>query len=250
MTADGWTVISGATGEIGRVATDRLVAEGHRVLAVARDPEKLADLARHERVTACPADLRDDAAVDVIAAAVGDAPVRMVVHLAAAPLGGDILSVPPDVVLAAVDVKVNGLLRLVRAVQARLQPGSRIVAVGGNLAFDPNPAVSTAGIANAGQANAVRQLSRALGPGGVTCNTIAPGPVATDRWYGMTAEEAAREGVPVEEVRRRAVTASPLGRLTEPSEVAWAIARLADPEAAALTGSTLLLDAGRRNALP
>ena len=244
-------MVAGATGEIGRVVTDRLVTEGHRVLAVARRREPLDELAvHHDGLVACPADLRDDAAVMVIAEALGDGPVRMVVHLAAAPLGGDVLEVPADVVLAAVDVKVNGLLRLVRAVSPLLAAGSRIVAVGGNLAFDPVASVSTAGIGNAAQASAVRQLSQALGPRGVTCHTVAPGPVATGRWHGLTADQAAQEDVDVAQVRGRAVADSPLGRLTSPEEVAWAVARLADPEAAALTGSTLLLDAGRRRGLP
>lgn len=43
---------------------------------------------------------------------------------------------------------------------------------------------------------------------------------------------------------------SPVGRLTAPEEVAWAVARLAEPEAEVLTGGTLLLDAGRRTAIP
>lgn len=244
-------VVAGATGEIGRVVVARLVGDGHHVLAVARRPEPLAELAAfHTTVRTCAADLGDDDAVAQIAAAVGDAPVTMAVYMAAAPLGGHILETPADTVLEAVDLKVNGLLRLVRAVQPNLADGSRVVAIGGNLAFDPVESVSTAGIAGAAQANAIRQLARALGPHGVTCHTVAPGPVATDRWRAMTEAQAAREGLAVDEVRARAAADSPLGRLVTPDEVAWAIARLADPEAAALTGSTLLLDGGRRRALP
>lgn len=245
------TVVAGATGEIGAVVVERLVAEGHTILAVARRPAPLRRLAeRFESVLACPVDLTDDGATDTIAQALNRAPVRMAVHMAAAPLGGDILAVPPATVLEAIDVKVNGLLRLVRAVLPTMAAGGRIVAVGGNLAFDPAPTVSTGGIGNAGQANAVRQLSRALGPRGITCHVVAPGPVSTRRWRQMTTDQARQEGVSVEEVRGRAETESPLGRLTTPQEVGWAIARLADPEAAALTGSTLLLDGGRRRGIP
>jgi NAD(P)-dependent dehydrogenase (short-subunit alcohol dehydrogenase family) len=74
--------------------------------------------------------------------------------------------------------------------------------------------------------------------------------VATDRWYAIAATEARRRGVPEDVVRREATALSPLGRLTTPEEVAWLVARLADPEAAALAGSTLLLDTGRRTSLP
>lgn len=251
MSAEPCTVVAGATGAIGQVVVDRLVSEGHRVIGLARRAEPLQRLAdRHEQVTACPVDLSTDKAVGVIADALAGASVRMAVHLAAAPLGGDILTVPAEVVVTAIEVKVNGLLRLARAVEPVLTAGSRIVAVGGNLAFDPVPTASTAGIANAAQANVIRQLSRALGPRGVTCHTVAPGPVETDRWRGMAADQAAQEGVSVDAVRARAVADSPLGQLTSPEQVAWAIARLADAEAATLTGSTLLLDGGRRRGLP
>ena len=245
------TVVSGATGDLGRAIVERLLGEGHDILAVARDPERLSQLAAGStRVSGVSADLSRDEAVEVIQAAVDHRPVRMAVHCAAARVGGDVLSVSTADVLTAVDIKVNGLLRLVRAVLPSLKPGSRVVALGGNLGFDPIPDAATAGIGSAAQANAVRQLNRALAERGVTCYTVAPGPVATDRWYGIVATEARRRGIPEEDVRREATALSPLDRLTTPEEVAWVVARLADPEAGALAGSTLMVDTGRRTALP
>lgn len=244
-------VVAGATGEIGRVVVAKLVGDGHRVVALARRAEPLAELsARHGSVITAAVDLTEDAAVERIAHAIDGAPVRMAVHMAAAPLGGHILDTPASTLVQAVEVKVNGLLRLVRAVRPNLVEGGRIVAVGGNLGFDPVEGVSTAGIVNAAQANAVRQLARAFGGRGVSCHTVAPGPVGTERWLDMTASQAVQEGVTAADIRARAAAESPLGRLVTPDEVAWAIALLASPEAAALTGSTLLLDGGRRRALP
>lgn len=245
------TVVTGATGDLGRAIVARLAAEGHEILAVARDPARLSALeASLPRLSGVVADLADDMASTIIADAIGERTVRMAVHSAAARVGGAVLDVTTSDVLAAVDIKVNGLLRLVRAVRPSLREGSRIVALGGNLGFDPIPDAATAGIGSAAQANAIRQLNRALAPRGVTCHTVAPGPVATDRWYAIAATEARRRGVDEEVVRREAAAASPLGRLTLPDEVAWIVARLADPEAAGLAGSTLLVDTGRRSALP
>lgn len=245
------TVVTGATGDLGRAIVARLIAEDHVVLAVARDTRRLEELtATSEHITGLRADLSEDHAVDVIREELRGRPVRMAVHSAAARVGGDVLSVSTADVLAAVDVKVNGLLRLVRAVLPSLVAGGRVVAIGGNLGFDPIPDAATAGIGSAAQANAVRQLNRALAERDVTCHTVAPGPVATDRWDGIVATEARRRGVAEDEIRRDAMALSPLARLTTPEEVAWIVARLADPEAAALAGSTLLLDTGRRTALP
>lgn len=245
------TVVTGATGDLGRVIVARLVDEGHEILAVARDPERLASLAEGSpHVTGVVADLADDRSSRIVAEAVAARPVRMAVHCAAARVGGAVLEVDTSDVLTAVDIKVNGLLRLVRAVLPSLGEGSRIVAIGGNLGFDPIPDAATAGIGSAAQANLVRQLNRALAPRGVTCHTIAPGPVATDRWFAIAATEARRRGVDEAAVRAEATAASPLGRLTTPDEVAWLVARLADPEAAGLAGSALIVDTGRRSALP
>lgn len=245
------TVVTGATGDLGRAIVARLVAEEHVILAVARDEGRLTALAATSSlISPVVADLADDSAVERINAALVGSTVRMAVHCAAARVGGDVLEVATADVLTAVDIKVNGLLRLVRAVRPLLRAGSRVVAIGGNLGFDPIPDAATAGIGSAAQANAVRQLNRALAPLGVTCHTVAPGPVATDRWYAIAATEARRRGVDEEVVRGEAMAQSPLGRLTTPEEVAWMVARLADPEAGALAGSTLLLDTGRRSALP
>jgi len=188
--------------------------------------------------------------VGTIRGAVGDEEVHLAVHAAAAPLVGSILDVDPEAILLAVDVKVGGLLRLVRAVAPRLAAASRVVALGGSLGYDPSPDGSTAGVANAALANAVRQLNRALAPRGATCHVVAPGPVETDRHRRLAEAEARRRGVDVEEVLAEARARTPLGRLTRPEEVAWAVARLTDPEAAALAGGTLLLDGGRRTAIP
>ncbi|MBY5162128.1 SDR family oxidoreductase [Salsipaludibacter albus] len=244
-------VVVGATGAIGRVVVARLVAEDHSVLAVGRDLDRLAELAAvGDEVETCRLDLADPGCGAVLVSALDGRSVRLLAHLASAPLGGDILDTPDDVLRAAHEVKVIGLLRLVRALVGHFDHPARIVAVGGNLGFDPVPHASTAGLANAAQANLVRQLNRRLAPDGVTCHTIAPGPVATARHRDLLEQEAEATGRGVDELLAAATAGAPLGRLTRPEEVAWAVTRLLDDEAAALAGSTLLLDAGRRTALP
>ena len=174
----------------------------------------------------------------------------MAVNAAAAPMGGPVLEVDSDAMLAAVDVKVNGTLRLVHAVDKRLVEDSRIVVLGGNLGYDPIPEAATAGVGNAALANLIRQLSRVLGPRGVTCHVVAPGPVWTERLQALL-KDAARardvaESVVVDEFRAR----SPIGRLVTVDEVVWAVDLLLAPEARSLAGGTLLLDGGQRTSVP
>ena len=247
-----WAVVSGASGSIGGAVVARLVGRGFGVAAVARDPSRLAALAggHGDRVAPVATDVRDPELGARLGAVLGDAEVAMVVHMAAAPTAGGILDAPLAAIHTAFEVKVTGFLNMVRATRDRLADPARIVAVGGNLAYDPQPDAAVSGIGNAALANVVRQLQRAFAGTAVTCHMVAPGPVATERFATLVATTAAAEGIDERQVWERALAAAPVGRLTTPEEVAWAIALLADPEATSLAGSTLLLDGGRRTGIP
>ena len=248
------TVVVGAAGALGRAAVQQLARSGHELVLVGRSLAALEDLAAEvpgARAIAC--DVTSDDSVAALAAEVG--PVRMLVYLPAAPTAGGIDQAPVEAILAAVDVKVGGLLRLIRsltpdtATPDSAAPDRAVaVVVGGNLAYDPIPHAATSGIANAAQANAVRQLQSSAT--NWRFHVVAPGPVATERWEQLAAAEAEKRGTDIEAIRVEQTASSPLGRLSEPEEVAWAITMLADPKAAALHGSTLLLDTGRRTAIP
>lgn len=246
----GSTVVIGAAGALGTAVCQRLASEGHELVLVGRNQQALdtlADQLEKSRALAC--DITNSESVESLAAAVG--PVRMLVFLPAAPTAGGIDEASPEAIVRAVDTKVGGLLRCVRSLSpAAVDRGAPVVVVGGNLAYDPIPDAATSGIANAALANAVRQLQGTVPDKGWRIHLVAPGPVATERWETLALAEAQRRGVTVDEVRREATAASPLDRLTTVDEVAWAVSILADPHAAALHGSTLLLDTGRRKAIP
>ncbi|MEE8331265.1 MAG: SDR family oxidoreductase [Acidimicrobiia bacterium] len=236
-----WAVVAGGTGALGSAISEALRDRGLTVLGLARHTQPGADFMQ--------VDLGSDDSV----AAVGDridGPVRAVVHAAGPPLAGGVADVDTASVLAAFDVKVNGLLRLVRAVDHHLAPGSRIVAVTGNLGYDPIPASVTAGVANAALAALVRQLARAYGPRGITCHAVAPGPVDSPRVDRLIEHVAAAGGIGVEEARARLLAEASVDRFATPADVAWAVSLLLDDAAIVMNGSTLFLDGGRRSAIP
>lgn len=243
-------VVVGATGDFGAAIVSRLLAAGLGVLAVARREGALQELAaRHDGVQGCVADIAEDSATDAIAAQVNK-PVRMVVHGPGVAVAGGILTAPPVALAESVNLKVGGMLRVVRAVDGQLQRGSRLVGIAGHYGLEPTAYAAAAGVANAALVNAMRQLSLAYGERGVTAHTIAPGPADTARLHRVAEDRATLRGTTVDTVLDEMRAESSLGALVTPAQVAWAVGLLLAPEADAMTGSTLMLDAGRRRGLP
>lgn len=242
-------VVVGATGTMGRAVTERLVKRGQRVLAVGRDEAALATLADQVAgVTPCVADIADDAAVATIGAAV-DAPVRMAVFAAGLPIAGSVETVAPSDLARGADIKLGGLLRLVRAVHDRLERGSRIVMFAGTLGLEPKPSSAGPGAINAGVLNLMRQLADVYGPRGITTHTLSPGPTESPRLHALVERAAAEKGITVAEQWASYAAQTSLGRLPRVEEIAWAVTLLLDPEADALHGGVLHLDAGGQRSI-
>jgi 3-oxoacyl-[acyl-carrier protein] reductase len=224
---------------------------GEEVIGVARNLSALSDQADHHagHFTPVAADIAADDAIEVIRAAI-TGPVSMVVHAAGVPVAGGIRAAPTSALVEAVNIKVGGFVRLVRAAEPFLKARSRLVAIGGHYGFEPTDYAATAGVGNAALANVVRQMSWAYGTDGITAHLVAPGPADTERLHNVAASRAARDGCSVDSVLAEMRGDSAIGALVEPRQVAWAIRMLLAPEADAMAGSTLFLDAGRRKGLP
>lgn len=248
--AEELAVVVGATGAFGTAIVDALLAKGLGVVAVARSADNLAQLrATRPAVIACAADISADSAIEAIRAAL-DRPVRMVVHGPGLAVAGGIATAPVSAIVDSVNIKVGGMLRLVRAVDPLLRSHSRLVAIGGHYGFEPTAYAAVAGTANAALVSAMRQLSLAYGERGITSHLIAPGPALTERLSRVAVDRAATRGVSAEKILEEMKAESSIKAFTTPEQVAWAVSLLLAPEADAMTGSTLMLDSGRRRGLP
>ena len=244
---EGMAVVVGATGTLGQAITGRLVGRGLRVLAVARDADRLAALgattAAPERVRTCVADIADNAAVEAIRSAV-DGPVRMAVLCAGLPVRGSVETIDPDLLAVGAQVKMAGVVRLLHAVRDRMGRGSRFVAVAGTLGLEPGRDEAGPGGINAGMINLVKQIANNHGADGITVHTLVPGPMDTPRLRRIAATIAAERGTGVDEVWGEYEARVPLGRLPRVDEAAWAVELLLAPEADILHGTILHLDGG------
>lgn len=75
----------------------------------------------------------------------------------------------------------------------------------------------------------------------IRVNSIHPGPV----WTPLIADKASKFGGGAEKARQSLQDANPLKELVEPDDVAWAAVYLASDESKRVTGSDLVIDAGR-----
>ncbi len=243
-------VVVGSTGAMGQVIARRLAQCGLKVVAVARSEASLASLvAEAPGIVACAADIASDSAIESIGAHL-DRPVRMIVHGPGVATAGGVREAPTQAIVDAVNIKVGGMLRLVRAVDHRLTRQSRLVAIGGHYGFEPTAYAATAGVANAALANLIRQLSWAYGERQITAHLIAPGPADTERLRRVAEARAALSGSNVDAIYADMKRESAIGAFTSVEQIAWAVEMLLAGEADAFAGSTLFMDAGRRKGLP
>lgn len=129
--------------------------------------------------------------------------------------------------IGAIRVARRATRSMTQARSGRIIFVSSVVALMGS-AGQVNYAASKAGLVGA-----ARSLAREIGSRGVTINVIAPGFIDTD----MTAELS-------EDRKNQIVSNIPLARYGSASEVADAVAFLASPDAAYITGSVIPVDGG------
>ena len=98
-------------------------------------------------------------------------------------------------------------------------------------------------------ANWSKTLSVELGPFGITVNNVLPGATMTQRLESVLQEKADTSGKSIEELKREMISDIPAGRISEPHEVAAAVAFLASPAAAYINGINIPVDGGRTKSL-
>jgi 3-oxoacyl-[acyl-carrier protein] reductase len=112
----------------------------------------------------------------------------------------------------------------------------------------PIPNLGVSNIIRAGMAAWAKTLSQELGPFGITINNVLPGYTETPRLIAVAADAAARTGASEDKIRKDWIDSTPARRLGDPVETAEAIAFLASPLAAFISGTSLPVDGGRTGA--
>ena len=177
--------ITGASGGLGRSLANTVLDRGERVVATARDPGRLAELAERDRVVAARLDVTDSgqarSAVDAGLRAFGR--IDVVVNNAGYGLFGALEELPADKLRHAFETNVFGALSVIRAAlpQLRRQRSGHVVQISSLEGVAP---VAAGEAAYAGTKFAVEGVAEALAKEvehlGIRVTIVEPGPLRTD----------------------------------------------------------------------
>ena len=142
------------------------------------------------------------------------------------------------------NVHVLGMLHPLQAVLGgMIQRGfGRIVAVASIVSLRAGPNVSPYVTAKHAMLGLVRSVALETAGSGVTVNAVCPGYVETDL-IRAPMQQMVDKGMSRDDALARFTANVPIGRLIQPSEVAEAVLYFCSPNAAATTGSTLVIGA-------
>jgi len=235
------TVVTGAARGIGRSVVTRLRDAGYRVVAVDISPT-VTDLAEEGWVVPLRADVTTADApstvIDHAIAAFGR--LDLLVNNAARFLRRPILDTTDDDFDALFAVNVRPTFRFTRAALPHLtETGGCVVNVASISGLIGVANQSVYAMTKGAIVQLTRQVAIEYAARGVRVNAVAPGAVDTE----FMAEARAADPDPAASL---AVTLSnhPIGRMSTADEVARAVAFLASPESAGITGTILSVDGG------
>lgn len=125
----------------------------------------------------------------------------------------------------------------------------RIINVISTSVKQPIPNLGVSNTIRGAMASWAKTLAGELGVDGITVNNVLPGFTSTDRLDEIIANRAGKTSSPESEVARGMRNSVPLKRFALPEETAAAIAFLASPAAAYISGINLPVDGGRTSSL-
>jgi 3-oxoacyl-[acyl-carrier protein] reductase len=233
-------LVTGASRGIGAAIADELAAQGAIVIGTATTEsgaqaisERLASLGGAGRAL----NVTDGAAVDALIDAVAKefAPVSVLVNNAGITRDNLLMRMKDEDWNAIIDTNLTSVFRTSKAVMRAMMKArkGRIINIASVIGLTGNPGQANYAAAKAGIIAFSKSLAREIGSRGITVNVVAPGFIDTDMTRALP--EAGKQAM---------LTQIALGRFGDPADIARAVAFLAGPSAAYITGETLHVNGG------
>ena len=254
LLTDRVAVVTGASRGIGRAIALALAGEGAQLVLAGRSVDALeqtrkltADTGRDPLVV--PTDITVPDQVEALARATLAALGGVDVLVNNSGIGGPsapLWEVDPADWEATMAVNVTGTYLCCRAFLPAMvaRRSGSVVIIGSMTGKRPLVGRTPYAASKMALVGLARTLAAETGSYGVRVNVVSPGPVEGERIEWVIERQAETLGVSVEEARARFTSASPLGRLVPPEDVAAATVFLASDRAASITGEDLNVSAG------
>ncbi len=233
-------LVTGASRGIGAAIADELAAQGAIVVGTATSEagasaigERLSAHGGHGRVLDV-ADLDSvTALIDGIGKDIGA--ISILVNNAGITRDNLLMRMKDEDWQAIIDTNLTSVFRTSKAVMRSMMKArrGRIVNIASVIGVTGNAGQANYAAAKAGIIAFSKSLAREIGSRGVTVNVVAPGFIDTDMTRALP-----------EDAKEAMLTQIALGRFGEPADIARAVAFLAGPSAAYITGETLHVNGG------
>ena len=232
-------LVTGASGGIGAAIARALHGQGASVGLSGTRVAPLEELAGElgERAHVLPCDLSDREAVEALPKQAAEAMgvVDILVNNAGITRDNLFMRMSDEDWDAVLNVNLTSTMRLCRGVVRGMMKArwGRIVNISSVVGATGNPGQANYSASKAGMVGLSKSLAYEVASRGITVNCVAPGFITTAMTDKLTEDQKA--GI---------LGQVPAGRMGEAGEIAAAVAFLASPEAAYLTGATLHVNGG------
>ena len=233
-------LVTGASRGIGAAIADELAAQGATVIGTATSESganaisgRLAAKGGAGRVLDVNAAGAIEALVDAIGKEFGG--LSILVNNAGITRDNLLLRMKDEDWQAILDTNLTSVFRSCKAAMRGMMKArkGRIVNIASVIGVTGNAGQANYAAAKAGIIGFSKSLAKEIGSRGITVNVVAPGFIDTDMTRGLP-----------EDARTAMLGQIALGRLGSPEDIAQAVAFLAGPSAAYITGETLHVNGG------
>jgi len=233
-------LVTGASRGIGKAIAEHLAAMGATVIGTATTEGGADNISAYLRDCGGRGmclNVTDADSVAAVIKAIGDefGAVSILVNNAGITRDNLLMMMKEDQWQDIIDTNLTSIYRLSKAVLRSMMKArkGRIINIASVVGLTGNPGQTNYSATKAGMLGFSKSLAREIGSRNITVNCVAPGFIDTD----MTRE------LP-EEQRDALINQIPLNRLGDPADIAAAVAFLASPAAAYITGETINVNGG------
>jgi 3-oxoacyl-[acyl-carrier protein] reductase len=251
-------VVCGSTQGIGKASAIELALLGADVTLIARNAESLKSTLKELPSTAgqkhdyLVADFNfPDQLKEVIGRFVENNKVHILINNTGGPPAGQAIDASPEEFIKAFSSHLICNQIMVQAVVPAMKEAGygRIINIISTSVKVPLRGLGVSNTTRGAVANWAKTLSFELASFGITVNNVLPGTTMTGRLDSIIRSKAEKTGITYEAAKKEMVSEVPAGRISEPHEVAAAVAFLASPAAGYINGINVPVDGGRTGSL-